>query len=132
MAQAGHLARLQLADLVLDTAPCGAHTTASDALWAGAPIVTCPGETFASRVAGSLLHASGLSELIAADLDGYFDLALDLATDPQRLAALRARLAGNRATCALFDVRGYTADLENIYEVMWRRCRAGQPAAPIG
>ena len=132
MAQAGHLARLQLADLVLDTAPCGAHTTASDALWAGAPIVTCPGETFASRVAGSLLHASGLSELIAADLDGYFDLALDLATNAQRLGALRARLADNRVTCALFDVAGYTADLENIYEIMWRRCQAGQAAAPIG
>ncbi|MGO9675090.1 MAG: UDP-N-acetylglucosamine-peptide N-acetylglucosaminyltransferase [Methylocella sp.] len=132
MAQAGHLARLQLADLVLDTAPCGAHTTASDALWAGAPIVTCPGDTFASRVAGSLLHASGLKELIAADLDGYFDLALDLATNPQRLGALRARLERNRATCALFDVRGYTADLENMYEVMWRRRQAGLPAAPIG
>ncbi len=132
MAQSGHLARLQLADLVLDTAPCGAHTTASDALFAGAPIVTCPGETFASRVAGGLLHASGLKELIAADLDGYFDLALDLATNPERLRALRARLAQNRATCALFDVKTYTADLENMYEVMWRRREAGLPAATIG
>jgi predicted O-linked N-acetylglucosamine transferase (SPINDLY family) len=131
MAQSGHLARLQLADLVLDTAPCGAHTTASDALWAGVPVVTCPGETFASRVAGSLLHATGLAELIAANLDGYFDLALDLATNPRRLDALRASLQGNRATCALFDVAGYTADLEHIYEIMWRRYRAGLPHAAI-
>jgi predicted O-linked N-acetylglucosamine transferase (SPINDLY family) len=131
MAQPGHLARLQLADLVLDTAPCGGHTTASDALWAGVPVVTCPGETFASRVAGSLLHASGLAELITADFDGYFDLGLDLAANPRRLAALRAKLARNRETCALFDVAGYTADLEHVYEIMWRRYRTGLPVSAI-
>jgi predicted O-linked N-acetylglucosamine transferase (SPINDLY family) len=125
MAQPGHLARLQLADLALDTAPCGAHTTASDALWAGVPVVTCPGETFASRVAGSLLHAAGLAELIAADFDAYFDLALDLATNPRRRDELRVRLQGNRATCALFDVASYTLDLEHVYETMWSRYRAG-------
>ena len=131
MAQPGHIARLQLADLVLDTAPCGAHTTASDALWAGVPVVTSPGETFASRVAGSLLQAAGLGELITADFGGYFDLALDLATDVRRLDALRARLRRSRDSCALFDVAGYTADLEHVYEIMWRRCQAGLPVAAI-
>ena len=85
--QAAHLARLQLADLMLDTAPFNAHTTASDALWAGVPIVTCPGETFPSRVAGSILHAVGLGELVAEDHAGYFELAYDIATEPGRLAA---------------------------------------------
>jgi len=131
MAQTGHLERLQLADLVLDTAPYGAHTTASDALWAGVPIVTCPGETFPSRVAGSLLHAIGLAELIAPDLDGYFDVAYGLATDPERLDLLRHKLRRNRETCPLFDVVRYTADLEQIYEIMWRRHRAGLPPAAI-
>lgn len=131
MAQTGHLERLRLADLALDTAPYGAHTTASDALWAGVPIVTCPGETFPSRVASSLLHAAGLPELIVPDLDGYFDLAHGLAANPGRLAALRGKLQRNRATCPLFDVARYTADLEQLYETMWWRFRAGLPHAAI-
>jgi predicted O-linked N-acetylglucosamine transferase (SPINDLY family) len=128
--QAGHLARLQCADLVLDTSPYNAHTTASDALWAGVPLVTRAGSTFASRVAGSLLHAVGLPELVTHSLDDYAALALALATAPQRLAALRAKLAGLRAGAALFDVPGYTRDLEALYTAMWGRHVAG--LAPQG
>ncbi|WP_157235110.1 O-linked N-acetylglucosamine transferase, SPINDLY family protein [Methylosinus sp. LW4] len=131
MAQGEHLARLQLADLVLDTAPYNAHTTASDALWAGVPIVTCSGSTFPSRVAGSLLRAVGLTELIAADLDDYFDLAYRLAVDPAHLAELKAKLARNRADAALFDVPAYTRDLEGLYRSMWNRRSAGLPPAAL-
>lgn len=131
MAQDEHLARLQLADLVLDTAPYNAHTTASDALWAGVPIVTCSGSTFPSRVAGSLLRAVGLTELIAVDLDDYFDLAYRLATDPAGLLDLKAKLARNRADAALFDVPAYTRDLEGLYQSMWNRRSAGLPPAAL-
>jgi predicted O-linked N-acetylglucosamine transferase (SPINDLY family) len=131
MAQAEHLGRLQLADLVLDTAPYGAHTTASDALWAGTPVVTRPGATFPSRVAGSLLHAVGLPELIVEDEKNYFDLAFVLATQPARLAALRDKLAANRASAPLFDVCAYTLALEGLYQAMWSRHRAGLPHTAI-
>jgi predicted O-linked N-acetylglucosamine transferase (SPINDLY family) len=131
MSQSDHLARLQLADLVLDTAPYNAHTTASDALWAGVPIVTCSGSTFPSRVAGSVLRAVGMPELIADDLDGYFDLALRLAHDPASLAETKAKLARNRAEAALFDVAAYTRDLEGLFQSMWRRRSAGLPPALI-
>ena len=130
--QAEHLRRLQLADLVLDTSPYGAHTTASDALWAGVPVITRPGATFASRVAGSLLHAVGLPELIVAGDDDYFNLALAIAKDPQRLAGLRRKLAANRATAPLFDVAAYTAALEDLYRQMAARHRAKLPPAEIG
>ncbi|WP_292532012.1 UDP-N-acetylglucosamine-peptide N-acetylglucosaminyltransferase [Methylocystis sp.] len=130
--QAEHLARLQLADLALDTAPFGSHTTASDALWAGVPIVTRAGDTFPSRVAGSLLHAIGLPELIAPDFDAYFEIALGLAGDPVGCAELRAKLVANRPTAALFDVAAYTIALESLFEAMWRRRLAGAPPAAIG
>ncbi|MGD9540204.1 UDP-N-acetylglucosamine-peptide N-acetylglucosaminyltransferase [Methylocystis sp.] len=130
--QAEHLARLQLADLALDTAPFGSHTTASDALWAGVPIVTCAGDTFPSRVAGSLLHAIGLPELIAPDFGAYFEIALAMADDPSRCADLRAKLAANRLTTALFDVYAYTRALESLFEIMWSRRLAGAPPAVIG
>jgi predicted O-linked N-acetylglucosamine transferase (SPINDLY family) len=130
--QTEHLGRLQLADLVLDTLPYNAHTTASDALWASVPLVTCPGETFPSRVAGSILRAIGLDELIAADLDGYFDLALELASEPKRLANIKAKLAANRLTTPLFDIEAYTRDLEGLFEIMWRRYRDGDQPASIG
>lgn len=126
-----HLGRLQLADLVLDTAPYGAHTTASDALWAGVPLVTRPGETFASRVAGSLLSTIELPELIVERGDDYFDLALALASDPATLQRLRRKLASNRMTTPLFDVAGYTAALEALYLEMWRRYRVGSPLTTI-
>jgi len=123
--QIDHLGRLQLADLVLDTAPYGAHTTASDALWAGVPIVTCAGDTFASRVAGSLLHAVGLGELIAANEDDYVTIASVLASEPERLAKLKAQLGREHLTAPLFDVPAYTRALEDLYETMWQRRRLG-------
>ncbi|HYQ98906.1 MAG TPA: tetratricopeptide repeat protein, partial [Casimicrobiaceae bacterium] len=122
-----HLARHRHADLVLDTMPYNAHTTASDALWAGVPVVTCLGDTFASRVAASLVRAVGLSELVAADLAAYEALALSLARDPLRLAALRAKLAANRTTAPLFDTPRFARDLEALYVAMIARLRAGSP-----
>src|SRR5712691_10193123 len=93
-----HLARHRLADLFLDTLPVNAHTTASDALWAGLPLLTCAGATFAGRVAGSLLCAIGLGELVTRSLEEYEALALRLAHEPEVLAQLRGRLAQNRLT----------------------------------
>ncbi|MEY2891989.1 MAG: hypothetical protein RJA98_1897 [Pseudomonadota bacterium] len=129
--QAAHLARLQCADLVLDTSPYNAHTTASDALCAGVPLITCAGDTFASRVAGSVLLAVGLPELITHSLADYAALALALARSPPRLQALRAKLAGLRVGAALFDVAAYTRDLEALYTAMWARHRAGLPPQAI-
>lgn len=131
MAQAAHLGRLQRADLVLDSTPYGAHTSASDALWAGTPVVTCPGATFPSRVAGSLLHAVGMPELVVEDENDYFEFAFALATQPARLAALREKLAQNRASAPLFDVAAYTLALEALFQLMWRRHRAGLPHAAL-
>jgi predicted O-linked N-acetylglucosamine transferase (SPINDLY family) len=130
--QEPHLARLQLADLVLDTLPYNAHTTASDALWAGVPIITCAGQTFASRVAGSLLHAVGLPELVTSSLADYAQLAFELCDDRSRLQALRARLAGLRLDAPLFDVAGYTRDLEALYSAMWQRHCAGLAPQALG
>jgi predicted O-linked N-acetylglucosamine transferase (SPINDLY family) len=129
-----HLGRLQLADLSLDTLPVNAHTTASDALWAGVPMITTPGESFVSRVASSILCAAGLDDLIAPDGDAYERLALDLARNPDRLCEIRARLAANRDECSLFDSARYTRDLEALYERMiaaWERCAPAEhlPAA---
>ena len=125
LSQDDHLARLQLADLLLDTLPYNAHTTASDALWAGVPLVTCSGETFASRVAGSLLHALGLPELITEDLEGYYELALALSLDPVRYECLVSRLAANRLTTPLFDIKRYTQHLEDLYRQMWGCYQSG-------
>lgn len=130
--QVEHLGRLGLADLVLDTLPYNAHTTASDALWAGVPLVTCAGETFPSRVAGSLLHAIGLPELIADDLESYYDLAFDLATRPEHLSRIKHKLAANRLSAPLFDIRAYTRHLEGLFEAMWQRYRDGETPALIG
>jgi predicted O-linked N-acetylglucosamine transferase (SPINDLY family) len=113
-----HLARHRLVDLFLDTYPYNGHTTTSDALWAGCPVLTVAGATFASRVAGSLLHAVGLPELVTNTLDEYRDLALRLAQDRARLADLRARLEANRATAALFDATAFTRNLEAAFATM--------------
>jgi len=123
---ADHLARHRLADLFLDTLYCNAHTTASDALWAGLPVLTCAGATFASRVAGSLLSAVGLPELITTSLGVYKDLALQLARDPTRLTAIKARLAGNRDTQPLFDTERFTRHIETAYRSMWERQQRGK------
>ena len=110
-----HIARLRLADLFLDTWPCNAHTTASDALWAGVPIVTMLGETFASRVAASLLNAVGLPEMVCADVDSYEAMVRRLAIDPARLQALRGTLVQARQSSPLFDTPRFTRDIEALY-----------------
>ncbi len=120
-----HLSRLALADLFLDSLPYNAHTTGSDALWAGVPLITCRGTAFPGRVAASLLAAAGLPELITESPEAYEALALALAADRERLAALRARLAQNRESCALFDTAGFTLGLEAAYRTMIARSRAG-------
>ncbi len=128
---AAHLARHRHADLFLDTQPYNAHTTASDALWAGVPIVTCPGESFAGRVAASLLHAVGLPELVTDTLADYEALALALAQDPARLAAVKAKLAAARDTAPLFDAAAYAAGIEAAYQRMHDLRCAGQAPEPI-
>jgi len=122
-----HLARHRLADLFIDTYHCNAHTTASDALWAGLPVLTCSGRTFASRVAGSLLHAIGLSELVTHSLADYEKLALDLARNPARLVGLKQTLARNRASHPLFDAARLTRHIEAAYVTMWERQQRGEP-----
>ncbi len=121
-----HLARLQRADLALDTLPYNAHTTGRDALIAGVPMVTCPGSGFAGRVGASLVAAAGLEELIVRDLAEYRALALDLAGDPSRLGRLRARL---EAGAGRGDPAQFAANLESAYFTMWERYRAGLPPA---
>jgi predicted O-linked N-acetylglucosamine transferase (SPINDLY family) len=125
---ADHLARHRLADLFLDTLPYNAHTTASDALWAGLPVLTCRGGSLAGRVAASLLHAVGLDELAVPDLAAYEALALGLAREPARLGALRRRLAADRATAPLFDTPRFARNLEVAYRRMWETRLAGRPA----
>lgn len=122
-----HLARHRLADLVLDTFHYNAHTTAVDALWAGLPVLTCPGETFASRVGASLLRAAGLPELAAGSRKEYEALALSLSAHPDRLSALRAKLQENIRTQPLFDTALFTRHIETAYEMMWERHRSGAP-----
>jgi predicted O-linked N-acetylglucosamine transferase (SPINDLY family) len=117
---AEHLGRHQHADLFLDTLPCNAHTTASDALWAGLPVLTCSGDTFAGRVAGSLLMAMGMPELVTESLEAYEQTALALARDPQRLVALRQKLEEKRDTSALFDLLKLTGNIEAAYARMWQ------------
>ena len=120
-----HLGRLALADLFLDTFPCNAHTTASDTLWMGVPIVTRAGETFASRVAASLLGAVDLSELVTRNLAEYEALALRLARSPGELGALHERLARGRENAPLFDTPRYVRNLEAAYEKMWEAYSSG-------
>jgi protein O-GlcNAc transferase len=121
-----HLARHQLADIFLDTHHCNAHTTASDALWAELPVLTCAGATFASRVAGSLLHAVGLAELVTHTLLDYEALALKLARDPSALAGLKQKLARNRGSSSLFDTVRTARHLEAAYTEMAERQRRGE------
>jgi predicted O-linked N-acetylglucosamine transferase (SPINDLY family) len=124
---ADHLARQGLADLFLDTLPYNAHTTCSDALWAGLPVVTVLGGSFAGRVAASLLSAIGLPELVTHSLAEYQALALKLARDRGALAALKEKLRRNRDTEALFDTARITRSLEAAYASMWQRHQRGEP-----
>jgi protein O-GlcNAc transferase len=114
-----HLARFAIADLFLDTLPYNAHTVASDSLWGGCPVLTCAGQTFPSRVAGSLLRAVGLPELVTTSLAEYEALALQLAGDRDRLRSLREKLCQNRLTFPLFDSRRFARHLEEAYAAMW-------------
>jgi predicted O-linked N-acetylglucosamine transferase (SPINDLY family) len=122
-----YLARFRLADLFLDTLPYNGHTTVRDALWVGCPALTRTGTTFASRVAGSLLRAVGLPELITTETEEYYDLALHLARDADRLTELRGRLASNRKTSPLFDGANMARNMERAYSTMWEIHASGQP-----
>jgi len=122
---AEHLARHRLADLFLDTLPYNAHTTASDALCAGLPVVTCRGTAFAARVASSLLRAVGLPELVTDNAADYEALALRLATDRALLGEQRERLARNRLTYPLFDAGRFCRHLEAAYTTMWETWQRG-------
>ncbi len=124
---ADHLSRHRQADLFLDTLPYNAHTTASDALWAGVPIVTRLGEAFAGRVAASLLKAIGLPELITTSLGDYEALALKLAREPSLLASIKAKLACNRDTYPLFGTARFTRHIDAAYTTMWQRYQNGAP-----
>jgi predicted O-linked N-acetylglucosamine transferase (SPINDLY family) len=126
-----HLARHALADLFLDTYTYNAHTTGSDALWAGVPLITRAGDSFAGRVAASLLRSVGLPELITATLPEYEQLAIDLARDERRRAALRARLAHNRMTMPLFRTADYARHLENAFERMHAHRHADRAPEPF-
>lgn len=113
---ADYLARYQVADLFLDTLPFNGGTTASDALWAGLPLLTCAGKTFSSRMAGSLVTAVDLPELVTYSLQEYEDKAVELAQHPERIAAMKDKLVTNRLTCALFDTPRFVRDLEDVLE----------------
>lgn len=127
VANAEYLARYRSADLFLDTLPYNAGTTASDALWAGLPVLTCIGQSFAARVAASILTAAHLTELVTSDLDQYEHLAIELAARPERLAGIRKKLEESRATCPLFDTPAVTRNVESLYARMYERHLAGLP-----
>lgn len=125
-----HLNRFALADLFLDTLPFNGGTTVSDALWVGVPVLTCAGKSFAGRMAGSLLHAIGLPELITETVEDYELLAVKLATDPELINTLRQRLAQNRMLSSLFNTQVFCRQLESAYTTMWQRYQQGE--LPIG
>jgi predicted O-linked N-acetylglucosamine transferase (SPINDLY family) len=128
---ARHLARYAHADLFLDTSPYGAHTTASDALWAGCPVLTCAGEVFAARVAASLNHHLGLPEMNARDDADFIARAVRLGRDADERTALRTRVAEGRARSGLFDMRSYARDFAALLQRMADRSRAGLAPAPL-
>jgi predicted O-linked N-acetylglucosamine transferase (SPINDLY family) len=121
MPHAEHLARLSQADLFLDCFRCNAHATASDALWAGVPVLTVPGHGYAARVGASVSHAIGLQDMVAATCEDYERLAFELASDPSRLADVKTRLAHNRATMPLFDSGRFTRHIESGFETAFDR-----------
>jgi predicted O-linked N-acetylglucosamine transferase (SPINDLY family) len=127
--RARYLARSRLANLFLDTHPYNSHTTASGALWSGVPLVTCPGDTFASRVAASLLGAAGLNELVVGCMAEYESLAVALAQDPPRLRNFRCRLESGRASLPVFDLDARVRELETAYSHAVARDRGGLPPA---
>jgi predicted O-linked N-acetylglucosamine transferase (SPINDLY family) len=130
MRNAEHVARYGAADLFLDTWPYGAHTTASDCLWMGTPILTVPGQSFASRVCGSLVRAAGLGDFLCRDWEEYEQRAIALAADPAPLAEARARLLAGRMTSVLFDTQALVRALEGLYRGMWRDVTTGRLPRP--
>jgi len=124
---ADHLARCRLADLFLDTLPCNGGATTSDALWAGLPVLTCPGHGLAGRMSASLLHAVGMPELVTGSLAEYEQLALRLARNPDQIAAVKAKLARNKTISPLFDTARCTRHLEKAYALMCERAERGEP-----
>ncbi|MEM1224664.1 MAG: tetratricopeptide repeat protein [Planctomycetota bacterium] len=120
-----HLARHALANLFLDTNVCGAHTTATDALWAGLPLITCPGERMTERIAGSLLTTMGLHELIVNDLFEYENLAIKLGNDTDQCSRITEKLATRRADSPLFNTRARVRELESAFREIWRRHQQG-------
>ena len=126
-----HLARHRQADLFLDTLPFNAHTTTSDALWTGLPVLTVMGESFASRVAASLLIGIGLPELITNTQKEYEALAIELAGSPQKLRDVKLKLASNRLTSPLFDTPIFTKNIESAYSKMVERYEADLPPEHI-
>ena len=130
LANPHHLARYVLADLFLDTTPYGAHTTASDALWMGVPVLTQSGRSFPARVGSSLVHAAGLPELVCATADEYVSRAIDLGKNPAHLAPLRQRLAANRDSCTLFNMPLLVRSLEQQYGEMWQSFQRGELPQP--
>jgi predicted O-linked N-acetylglucosamine transferase (SPINDLY family) len=127
-----HLARHRVADLFLDTLPYNAHTTASDALWAGVPVLTCRGNSFAGRVAASLLSAIGLPELVANSLEEYEALALKLAKEPVYLQSIRQKLERNKLICPLFDSDHFRRHIETAYTTMWNIWQRGETPRSFG
>jgi predicted O-linked N-acetylglucosamine transferase (SPINDLY family) len=123
MPHAKHLARYALADLFLDTTPYGAHTTASDALWMGVPVLTMSGRSFASRVCGSLVRSAGLPELVCATAEEFVDRAVNLGKNRALLKPLREKLVANRNSCTLFNMPLLVGSLEKLYKEMWREFR---------
>ncbi|MBL8644788.1 MAG: hypothetical protein JNK21_12700 [Rhodospirillaceae bacterium] len=125
-----HLARYPLADLFLDTSPYGAHTTSSDALWMGVPVLTLAGRTFAARVCGSLVNSANLGDLVCHTPDEYVHLAIELGRDKQRLLMYRQRLAASKDTCVLFNMPLLVSSLERLYAEMWEDFKAGRLPRP--
>ncbi|PTY06136.1 glycosyl transferase [Opitutaceae bacterium EW11] len=125
-----HLCRYTLADLFLDTSPYGAHTTASDALWMGLPVLTLSGRSFASRVCGSLVRSAGLPEMVCLSAKEYVDRAIAFGQDRAALLPVRDKLRSQRETCTLFDMPRLVRELEERYRQMWRRCEEGTLPQP--
>ena len=122
-----HLARLKFADLCLDTLPYNGHTTTSDALWAGVPVLTCIGKTFAGKVSASLLTASNMNELITKNLKEYEDLAVDLATNAKKLNDIKNKLKNNNKTSKLFNSEIFTKNLEIAYKTIYKNYHLDLP-----
>jgi predicted O-linked N-acetylglucosamine transferase (SPINDLY family) len=125
-----HLARLPLADLVLDSLPYGAHTTASDALWMGVPVLTLRGRSFAARVCASLVKAAGTPEMITTTPDDFIDTAVMLAREPGQLGAVRAKLAAAKSSCLLFDQAKLANAIADLYAQMVEEYQAGNTPQP--